>query len=76
AAGAASVRVVACDIADRDQAAAVLSDGDTRPWTGIFHLAAVLDDGVVSAQTAERLATVWAPKAAGAAHLDELTREL
>ncbi|MEV5880887.1 SDR family NAD(P)-dependent oxidoreductase [Streptomyces sp. NPDC052101] len=76
AAGATSVRVVACDVADRDQAAAVLSDGDTRPWTGIFHLAAVLDDGVVSAQTAERLATVWAPKAAGAVHLDELSREL
>ncbi|MFD8854946.1 acyltransferase domain-containing protein, partial [Streptomyces sp. NPDC059604] len=86
-AGAETVRLVACDVSDRDQIAAVLADtntgtgidtgtgtGDERPWTGIFHLAAVLSDGVLPAQDAQRLAHVWGPKAQGAAHLDELTR--
>ncbi|MFJ2249632.1 SDR family NAD(P)-dependent oxidoreductase [Streptomyces sp. NPDC087862] len=75
AAGADTVRVVACDVSDRDAVATVLADG-TRPWTGIFHLAAVLDDGVLTAQTPERLAHVWAPKAQGALHLHELTRTM
>ncbi|MFF3847898.1 SDR family NAD(P)-dependent oxidoreductase [Streptomyces sp. NPDC002328] len=74
-AGAVSVRVVACDITDRDRLRAVLT-GSERPWTGVFHLAAVLDDAVVSGQSAERLAAVWAPKAGGAVHLDALSREL
>ncbi|MFD8825910.1 SDR family NAD(P)-dependent oxidoreductase, partial [Streptomyces sp. NPDC059605] len=89
AAGAETVRLVACDVSDRDQIAAVLADtntgtgidtgtgtGDERPWTGIFHLAAVLDDGVLSAQSPQRLARVWAPKATGARHLHDLSLEL
>ncbi|MFJ9034942.1 beta-ketoacyl reductase, partial [Streptomyces sp. NPDC102274] len=75
AAGAETVRIVACDVSSRDEVAAVLSDGGP-PWTGVFHLAAVLDDGVLSAQDAQRLAHVWAPKAQGALHLDELTRDM
>ncbi|MFF3847897.1 type I polyketide synthase [Streptomyces sp. NPDC002328] len=75
AAGADSVRLAACDVTDREQLRTLLTDGD-RPWTGIFHLAAVLDDGVVTAQTPDRLATVWGPKAAAAGHLDDLSREL
>ncbi|MEU0082461.1 type I polyketide synthase [Micromonospora tulbaghiae] len=74
-AGAESVRVVACDVSDREQLRALLTDSG-RPWTGVFHLAAVLDDGVLSAQTAERLGGVWGAKAAGAQHLDVLSREL
>ncbi|MFJ2249633.1 type I polyketide synthase, partial [Streptomyces sp. NPDC087862] len=76
AAGAASVRVVACDVSDRSQVATLLADDGARPWTGIFHLAAVLDEGLLTSQNAERLAAVWAPKAEGAAHLDALSREL
>ncbi|MFJ9648967.1 KR domain-containing protein, partial [Streptomyces sp. NPDC101206] len=75
AAGAASVRIVACDVSDRSQVADLLADTD-RPWTGVFHLAAVLDDGLLTAQTPERLARVWAPKADGAWHLHELTQDL
>ncbi|MFE3588705.1 SDR family NAD(P)-dependent oxidoreductase [Streptomyces niveus] len=75
--GAESVQVVACDTSDRDQLRALLTSVDAeRPWTGVFHLAGVLDDGVIAAQDAERLERVWAPKAAGALHLDELSREL
>ncbi|MEV6173470.1 SDR family NAD(P)-dependent oxidoreductase [Streptomyces sp. NPDC051954] len=74
-AGAETVRLAACDVTDREQLRAFLADGGPA-WTGIFHLAAVLDDGVLPAQTPERLTNVWGPKATAAAHLDELSREL
>ncbi|MEV5108071.1 SDR family NAD(P)-dependent oxidoreductase, partial [Streptomyces massasporeus] len=72
-AGAASVHVIACDVSDRDRLAEVLTATD-RPWTAVFHLAAVLDDGLLTGQTRERLATVWGPKAQAAEHLHDLTR--
>ncbi|MFC8827299.1 type I polyketide synthase [Streptomyces sp. NPDC057137] len=76
-AGAESVQVVACDVSRREDVSMALATADAeRPWTGVFHLAGVLDDGVITAQDAERLERVWAPKAAGALHLDELSREL
>ncbi|MEV4057770.1 type I polyketide synthase [Amycolatopsis sp. NPDC049688] len=68
----ASVAVVACDLADRDQVAALL---ETHRPTGIVHTAGVLDDGVIEALTPERLAKVFAPKVAAVRHLDELTRD-
>ncbi|HEU5469529.1 MAG TPA: beta-ketoacyl synthase N-terminal-like domain-containing protein, partial [Actinophytocola sp.] len=74
-AGARTVRVVGCDAGRRAELAAVL-DAAERPWTGVFHLAAVLDDGVLAGQSPERLEAVWRPKAGGAAHLHELTRDL
>ena len=46
-----------------------------RPLTGVFHLAGVLDDGIVSALTGERLERVLRPKLEGAYHLHELTAE-
>ena len=45
-----------------------------RPLDGVFHLAGVLDDGVVTALTADRLARVLRPKVDGAWNLHELTR--
>ncbi|MFJ5726460.1 KR domain-containing protein, partial [Streptomyces sp. NPDC093149] len=75
-AGAQSVDIRACDVADRDQVRTLLTATGARPWTGVFHLAAVLDDGLLTAQTPERLASVWAPKADGAQHLHELSEEL
>jgi NADP-dependent 3-hydroxy acid dehydrogenase YdfG/acyl carrier protein len=72
--GAHTVRVVAADVADRDQLAAVLSDVE-RPLTAVLHLAGVLDDRLVGGQDAARFARVLAPKALGAWHLHELTRD-
>ncbi|MFE2598982.1 SDR family NAD(P)-dependent oxidoreductase [Streptomyces sp. NPDC059396] len=73
----ASVTVAACDIADRDGLAALLGTVPVdRPLTGVVHTAGVLDNGLVSGMTSERLAAVLAPKADGARHLDELTRDL
>ncbi|WP_328345808.1 type I polyketide synthase [Micromonospora sp. NBC_00421] len=67
----ADVSAVACDVSDRDQVAALLAE---HPPTAVVHLAGVLDDGVIGALTAERLAGVFAPKVDAVRHLDELTR--
>ncbi|GAB3725696.1 type I polyketide synthase [Amycolatopsis oliviviridis] len=67
----AEVRVEACDVADRDAVAALL-DG-IPDLSGVVHAAGVLDDGVVTALTPERLDRVLGPKADGARHLHELT---
>ena len=71
------VEVVACDVADRDALAAVLERIPTEhPLTGVVHAAGVLDDGVLSTLTADRLDTVFGPKVDGALNLHELTRDL
>ena len=71
----ARVTVAAVDVSDgvavRALLAAIPSD---LPLRGVVHTAGVLDDGVLSEQSVERLARVIAPKVGGACHLDELTR--
>ncbi|OEJ30273.1 hypothetical protein BGK67_01895 [Streptomyces subrutilus] len=75
-AGAADVRVLACDTGRREDVAEVLAAAhDAHPWTAVFHLAAVIDDGLLATQDEQRLHRVLAPKAAGALHLHELTKE-
>ncbi|GAB2730746.1 type I polyketide synthase [Kitasatospora kifunensis] len=73
----ATVTVVACDTADRAQVAALIAAVPTgQPLTAVIHTAGVLDDGVVTALTPERVDTVLRPKLGAALHLHELTREL
>jgi acyl transferase domain-containing protein/acyl carrier protein len=70
----AETTIVACDAADRAELERVLAEiPDSRPLTAVVHTAGVLDDGVLDGLTAERFATVLAPKAAAARHLHELT---
>ncbi|MEU1904650.1 SDR family NAD(P)-dependent oxidoreductase [Streptomyces hygroscopicus] len=77
AAAGARAELVACDVGDRDDVAAMLAAIPAEhPLTGVVHCAAVLDDGVIEALDAARTERVFGPKADAAHHLHELTREL
>jgi NADPH:quinone reductase-like Zn-dependent oxidoreductase/acyl carrier protein len=66
------VRVAACDVADRDQLAALIGSLES-PLTAVVHAAGVLDDGLIGSLTAEQLERVMRPKLDAAVWLDELT---
>nr|AXL06588.1 polyketide synthase [uncultured bacterium] len=68
----AVVSVVACDMSDRDQVAALLAA--VPDLAGVVHTAGVSDAGVIATVTPDRLAEVFAPKVDAVRHLDELTR--
>ncbi|MEU9372076.1 type I polyketide synthase, partial [Streptomyces avermitilis] len=71
----ATVEVVACDAADRQQLADLLTRiPDDRPLAGVVHSAGILDDGVITSLSPERLGVVLRAKADAALLLDELTR--
>jgi len=73
----AQVRVLACDVADRDAVAALLAGiSSEHPLTGIVHTAGVLDDATVDGLSAGQLDSVFGPKVNAAWHLHELTRDL
>ncbi|MFD5422261.1 type I polyketide synthase [Streptomyces sp. NPDC127069] len=75
AAGAA-VRVVACDVSDRDAVAALLTGMPAGyPLTAVVHAAGALADGTFASLTPDGLRQVLAAKAGGAVHLHELTRD-
>ncbi|MFI9569781.1 beta-ketoacyl reductase, partial [Streptomyces rishiriensis] len=71
AAGARRVDVVACDVADRAQVAALL---EAHRVDGIAHVAGVLDVEAIDDIDAAHVRRVVGAKAWGAVHLDELTR--
>ncbi|MET8878446.1 SDR family NAD(P)-dependent oxidoreductase, partial [Nocardia sp. NPDC004604] len=73
----AEVELAACDVSDRRALAELLAAVPARrPLSAVVHCAGVVDDAPVSEQSTERLRTVFGPKAVGAWHLHELTREL
>jgi short-subunit dehydrogenase/acyl carrier protein len=72
------VQVVACDVASRPQAAALLgriAAGDV-PLCGVLHAAGVGQGTALNDTTLDELGVVSEAKVAGAANLDALTREL
>ncbi|MGW0947704.1 type I polyketide synthase [Streptomyces sp. NPDC002623] len=73
----AEANLVACDTADRAALAAVLADVPAEhPVTAVVHIAGVVDDGVLTTLTPERVDTVLRPKVDAAQHLHELTAGL
>ncbi|WP_439677890.1 SDR family NAD(P)-dependent oxidoreductase [Embleya sp. MST-111070] len=73
----AEVDVVACDVADRTQLAALLAGIPTeRPLSAVVHVAGVLDDATIDALTPERVDTVLRPKVDAGWWLYEATRRL
>jgi acyl transferase domain-containing protein/NADPH:quinone reductase-like Zn-dependent oxidoreductase/acyl carrier protein len=77
AAGGATVTIAACDAADRGALAALLATiPGAHPLRAVIHMAAALDDGVVTGLDAARLGAVLRPKLDAAVHLHELTAGL
>ncbi|WP_443043775.1 type I polyketide synthase [Streptomyces sp. GS7] len=73
-AAGAEATIAACDVADRDALARLLSDiPAAHPLACVVHTAGVLDDGVLGTLTDERIERVLRPKADAAWHLHELT---
>jgi acyl carrier protein len=72
-------RVLVClgDVAVRDDVHRVFEEMKQTgaPVGGVFHCAGVLDDGVLTAQTWDRFATVLEPKVQGALNLHDLCGE-
>lgn len=77
-AAGARVDLIAADVADRAAMARVVRDLAERGCIlrGVVHAAGVVDDGVLTEQSWDRVASVLRPKAEGAWILHELTREL
>ncbi|GAA3072489.1 hypothetical protein GCM10020254_15380 [Streptomyces goshikiensis] len=73
----AVVNIVRCDAADRSALEGVLAAVPAaHPLTAVVHTAGVLDDGIVTAQTLQRVSAVLRAKADAVTHLHELTRDL
>jgi polyketide synthase 12 len=72
----ASVRIAACDAADRDALQALLAEVPAEhPLTAVIHAAGVLNDAVFAAQTPRHLEEVLRPKIDAAWNLHELTAD-
>ncbi|MGW3176814.1 type I polyketide synthase, partial [Streptomyces sp. NPDC001153] len=73
----AAVTLAACDAADRDALAALITATDpAHPVRGIVHAAGIVDDGLIASLTPERFDKVLRPKADAAWNLHELSLEL
>ncbi|HEV2639065.1 MAG TPA: SDR family NAD(P)-dependent oxidoreductase [Actinocrinis sp.] len=71
----ATVRIAACDVADRAQLAGALAAVPAdHPLTSVVHTAGVLDDAILPSLTPDMIDTVMRPKVDAALHLHELTK--
>jgi len=77
AAGGVAATAHACDVTDPVALARTLAAVRAlgAPLSGVVHAAMVIDDAALAQQDAARFQTVIAPKLAGAAALDALTRD-
>ncbi|WP_442929756.1 type I polyketide synthase [Micromonospora sp. WMMC250] len=73
----AQASVVACDVADRDAAARLLTQIPAQhPLTGVVHTAGVLADATVESLSQQQVDTVLAAKVDAALNLHDLTRDM
>ena len=73
----AKVKVVACDVSERDQVESLVASIPAKhPLGAVIHAAGALEDATVEALGPEQIDHVFAPKASGARHLHELTADL
>jgi len=73
----ALVSVLACDVGDSDAVAKLLAQVPARyPLRGVFNAAGVVDDGLISSLTPDRIDAVLRAKVGGAWNLHELTQDL
>jgi myxalamid-type polyketide synthase MxaD len=71
------VTVAACDVANRASLEQIVSAIPIRyPLRAIVHAAGILDDGILSQQTPERIRRVMSPKVLGAWNLHQLTQDM
>ena len=70
-----NIDIVQLDVSDKTQVKKLLEEHQYT-LKGIFHLAGVLDDGIVSEQTPERFKTVFSPKVNGAYNLHKAAQDL
>jgi len=75
--GGVRLLVEQCDIGNRVETSRLLSRirSELAPLHGIYHLAGVLDDGILNEQSRERFDHVMDAKAIGAWNLHDLTRD-
>ncbi len=72
------VRSIICDVSRLGELGTLFSDiqSSSPPIGGIFHIAGVLDDGLIVHQTPERFDTVLAPKIEGGWNLHKVSENL
>ncbi len=72
------VRIVPADIGERNDVKRLFAEIESggHPLRGVFHLAMVIDDGLLASLSPERMRAVVRPKADGAWLLHEATRAL
>jgi acyl transferase domain-containing protein/NADPH:quinone reductase-like Zn-dependent oxidoreductase/acyl carrier protein len=73
----AQVGFAACDVSDRVQLEELLAAiPSEHPLGAVIHAAGVLEDATIDSLEPAQISPVFAPKAAAASHLHELTRDL
>ena len=72
-----SIELLTLDVTDKDATvAAVKAIAAERPLGGVFHMAMVLDDALITSLNAERHATAITPKVAGVLSLEAATADV
>lgn len=75
--GGATVVLATADVSQPAEVERLLREAETplAPLRGVFHLAGILDDGLITQQDTARFRRIMAPKIDGAWHLHRLTRD-